>query len=158
ADLLPVEIVENAQPSVPPAGDFQPAWQVRARQHPWLRPVMPELLRQPEPFHWAADGLRARAEAEVLAVHPQRIDRSGTARGVGRRQPLVVEWTPGAGRCLFLGFDESWRWRVEAGADTFATYWRHTLRYAARTRPRQVTLRPLGAGPVRQGDTLRVEA
>lgn len=56
---------------------------------------------------------------------------------------LVVVGRFGAGRTLFSGIDDAWRWRFHTGESVFNAYWVQSLRYLARGRKigqRRVTL------------------
>ena len=64
-----------------------------------------------QPLYWFATGYKRKLSAEVLAVHPDRPAEGGPA---GENHPLVLQQFVGAGRVLFLGFDETWRWRFRA--------------------------------------------
>jgi hypothetical protein len=65
---------------------------------------------------------------------------------------------PGAGRCLFAGFQETWRWQALDGEAFYGRFWMQTLRYVARARQSQVTLNIDRPGPYREGETLRLVA
>ena len=82
-----------------------------------------------EPLFWRATDLRAKAGVgDVLATHP-------TLTGAdGRPLPVLVAGRYGAGRTLFNGIDESWRWRYYTGEPVFDTFWVQQLRYLARGR------------------------
>ena len=52
----------------------------------------------------------------------------------GRKAPLLVLGRYGAGRTLFSGIDDSWRWRFYTGESVFDTYWIQQIRYLARSK------------------------
>lgn len=82
-----------------------------------------------EELFWFADGVRAKAGVgDVLAQHPE------IAGPDGRPAPLLVAGRYGAGRTLFNGIDDSWRWRYYTGEGVFDTFWVQQLRYLARGR------------------------
>lgn len=64
----------------------------------------PEIWRQLPGFHWHALVIKAKAGAEVLAVH-------GNSRGKFGATPLLVTKSAGNGKVLFMGIDSAWRWR-----------------------------------------------
>jgi hypothetical protein len=64
----------------------------------------PEIWRQLPGFHWHAAVIKAKAGAEVLAVH-------GNSRGKFGATPLLVTKSAGNGKVLFMGIDSAWRWR-----------------------------------------------
>jgi len=45
--------------------------------------------------------------------------------------PVLTEQRQGAGRVLFLGLNETWRWRLKAGEREADRFWRQIVRYAA---------------------------
>lgn len=55
-------------------------------------------------FYWSAPVVKAKAGAEVLAVHANRRNENG-------RIPLIVTRRAGTGKVLFMGIDSAWRWR-----------------------------------------------
>ncbi len=80
-------------------------------------------------LYWFADGIRAKAGVgDVLAEHPDEVAPDG------RPAPLLIAGRYGAGRTLFNGIDESWRWRYYTGESVFDTFWVQQLRYLARGR------------------------
>ena len=82
-----------------------------------------------QPLFWYAKGLTPKpGVGEVLAEHPT--DKTPD----GRPMPILVAGRYGAGRTMFLGVDDSWRWRFYTGEHTFDTFWVQQLRYLARGR------------------------
>ncbi len=47
------------------------------------------------------------------------------------RMPVLTESFPGNGRVLFLGVNETWRWRFKVGGRDFRRFWLQLMRYAA---------------------------
>ena len=45
--------------------------------------------------------------------------------------PVLTEQRQGAGRVLFLGLNETWRWRLKTGESESDRFWRQLVRYAA---------------------------
>jgi hypothetical protein len=64
----------------------------------------PEIWRQLPGFQWHAAVIKAKAGAEVLAVHGNSRSKFGAA-------PLLVTKSAGNGKVLFMGIDSAWRWR-----------------------------------------------
>lgn len=75
-------------------------------------------------FHWYAGTKRAKAGAEVLAVH----DRIATTSG---RVPLIVTKTYGTGKVLFMGTDGAWRWREGVEDKYHYRFWGQVARWMA---------------------------
>ena len=82
-----------------------------------------------QPIFWHAKGITAKpGVGEVYAEHPSELAPDG------RKAPLLVMGRFGAGRTLFSGIDDSWRWRFYTGESVFDTYWIQQLRYLARSK------------------------
>ncbi len=80
-------------------------------------------------FYWYSPVLRAKPGAQVLLRHPD----DGNASG---RYPLLVAgWFP-AGRTLFVGFDETWRWQYRFGTRYHERFWRNAVRWVTLSRLR----------------------
>ena len=75
-------------------------------------------------FQWYAPVLRAKAGAEVLAVHKDASNDSG-------RLPLLVTRTFGAGKVLFMGTDGAWRWRKGVEDKYHYRFWGQVVRWMA---------------------------
>ena len=71
-------------------------------------------------------------------------------------RPVIVSWPAGAGRIIFSGTLDAWRYRGEEGA-AFARFWNGSLRAAASESPRplEVSVMPSLAAP---GDRVSVRA
>ena len=48
--------------------------------------------------------------------------------------PLVLYQYVGAGKVLFQGFDETWKWRFRIGDTYFGRYWIQAIRFLARSK------------------------
>ncbi len=78
---------------------------------------------------WYCKGVTAKpGVGEVYAEHPTETGPDG------RKAPILVLGRFGAGRTLFSGIDDSWRWRYYTGESIFDTYWVQQLRYLARSK------------------------
>ena len=75
-------------------------------------------------FHWYAGVTRAKAGAEVLAVHNEESTTSG-------RVPLIVTKTYGTGKVLFMGTDSAWRWREGVEDRYHYRFWGQVARWMA---------------------------
>src|SRR5205823_15019079 len=109
-------------------------------------------------LHWWAEGFRTQRAAEVLLVHPQRSDPDSGRTGGGSEggYPLFVQQFVGAGRSMFLGFDETWRWRFREDELHFNQFWIQTVRYLARSRLGRVELRTDRQTPYRRGEPIKI--
>ena len=109
------------------------------------------------PLFWSASGYRAKPTAEVLAVHPQLPARRTVGEsGEPERHPLVVQQFVGAGRAMFFGFDETWRWRYRENEVYFNNFWIQTVHYLARSKVGRVEIRLDKQTPYRRNEPIRV--
>lgn len=112
------------------------------------------LWRGLPPIYWAAEVERAKPAAEVLLTRPDPASGSGTA-------PLLALHRYGAGEVLFVGTDNFWRFRRNAGDRYHTILWGQMIQRMAGSRllteaPR-VTLRSNGRR-FEQGDRVQVYA
>ncbi|RLS35370.1 MAG: hypothetical protein DWH79_02260 [Planctomycetota bacterium] len=75
-------------------------------------------------FQWYAPVLRAKAGAEVLAVHDDAANEYG-------RIPLLVTRSFGAGKVLFMATDGAWRWRKGVEDKYHYRFWGQVVRWMA---------------------------
>jgi uncharacterized membrane protein len=75
-------------------------------------------------FYWFCPVLRAKPGTQVLLRHP-------TAENSHGRYPLLVTGYFPSGRTLFLGVDETWRWRFQYGDRYHERFWRNAIRWVA---------------------------
>jgi hypothetical protein len=168
-DVLPIDvtggrgeedeepIMEGYRPELTPMGRMHPMFRFspdeRENDEIWAR------LRE---MYWYADGYQIKRAAEVLAVHPKvrRAAKEGAARadkeGALDRHPLVVQHFVGAGRALFLGFNETWRWNYREDQLRFNQFWIQAVRYLARSRLGRIDLRLDRQTPYRRGEPIKV--
>jgi hypothetical protein len=85
------------------------------------------IWRNLPPLYWMVELGELKPGARVLAENPARVGPDG------RRWPLVVMQYVGAGKVLFHGTDETWRWR-RSGDGSFARYWLQTIRGLSRAK------------------------
>ncbi len=80
-----------------------------------------------QPLFWYLRGVTPKPGVGIVyAEHPTDTGPDG------RKAPLLVLSHFGAGRSLFSGVDDSWRWRFYTGESVFDTYWVQQLRWLAR--------------------------
>jgi hypothetical protein len=130
------------------------------RQHPIFRlspddAVNVAIWQKLAPMYWFADGYRIKPLAEVLAVHPGR-KAQGRDLVHGGLHPLAVQQFVGSGRCMFFGFEETWRWRFREDEAYFNKFWIETVRYLSRSRVTRTTLRLDRQTPYRLGEPIKV--
>jgi hypothetical protein len=179
-DVLPVQVTGPEKGTVPlrregqspfPGGfsederlaAFRPELTPIGRSHPIFRFSPDEASNKAIWSHlaelqWWAEGFRIQRAAEVLLVHPQRPDPESGRAGAGGAGgfPLFVQQFVGAGRSMFLGFDETWRWRLREDEMRFNQFWIQTIRYLARSRLGRVLLRVDRQTPYRRGEPIKL--
>ncbi|MBY0460466.1 MAG: VWA domain-containing protein, partial [Gemmataceae bacterium] len=148
ADVLPVTPTEGAvvapAPEEPLLTDgFRPKWTPQGRQHPLflLSPGEAEadkLWGSFRELYWFARGYRPKPGARVLATHPTLKVEGGAAHEF---HPLVVQQYVGGGPVLFLGFDDTWRWRFRNDEEHFDRFWMQSVRVLSRSRVRRPEVR-----------------
>ena len=163
-EILPVEPLY----AEPPEGreeieqGFRPELTAVGRMHPIFRFSPDEadniqVWSQLPEIYWHAERYRLQPAAEVLAVHPTR-PALDARRGAGGddRHPLIVQQFVGAGRCLFFGIDETWRWRYRENEVHYNQFWIQTMRYLARSRLGRIDLRLDRQTNYRRGEPIKV--
>lgn len=80
------------------------------------------------PLHyWFLESPRKQPAAFVLAEHPSVAGSDGPV-------PLVAYQFVGAGKSLYLGLDDTWRWRIGTADRYFGRFWVQMIRFMARSR------------------------
>jgi hypothetical protein len=159
-DVLPIEVTgpppdrddltEGYRPELTPVGRLHPIFRFRPDEGENL-----DLWKRLAPMYWWAEGYRLKPLAEVLAVHPRA---KAEGKGWEGKHPLVVQMFVGAGRSMFFGFDETWRWRFREDEVRFNQFWIQTVRYLSRSRLSRTELRLDRQTPYRQGEPIKVTA
>ena len=70
------------------------------------------------PVYWVAKVSRAKPGAEVLVVDPDPLKASRFGP-----MPVVAVQQYGLGQSLFVGTDNTWRWRKNTGDEIYTTFW-----------------------------------
>lgn len=70
------------------------------------------------PIYWVAKVSRAKPGAEVLLVDPDPLKASRFGP-----MPVVAVQQYGLGQALFVGTDNTWRWRKNVGDEVYTTFW-----------------------------------
>lgn len=76
------------------------------------------LWKELPPIYWAARVLRAKPGAEVLLVDPDPLKASRFGP-----MPVVALQQYGLGQSLYVGTDNTWRWRRNVGDTYYYTFW-----------------------------------
>jgi len=147
-----VEIVDPYRPLLTPMGRTHQIFQFspgdeRENENIWNR------LRE---MYWHASGYRIKRAAEVLAVLPKKASGENKNAADANGQPLVVQQFAGAGRSMFLGFCETWRWNWREDQAYYNRFWIETVRYLARTRLGRIELRLDRQTSYRRGEPIKM--
>ncbi len=162
ADVLPVAnhaegLIRATSEDAPLVKSFQPKFTPAGATHPLFRLAASEtdsatIWRRLKPIFWSASGYTRKQSAEVLAVHPERAAEDNP----GEQHPLVLQQFFGQGRSLFLGFDETWRWRFRKDEEQFNRFWRQAITVLARNRIRRIELKTNKQTSYRQDEPIRI--
>ena len=95
--------------------------------------ALPEWPSNLPPFRWAQDLGTLRPGARTLA-HALGMVNAAT----GQPSPLIVLYRFGGGEVIYVGTDETFRWRKVGGEVYFEQFWIQLMRKLGRTRLQQV--------------------
>ncbi len=165
ADLLPVQIGANTADLLDRIRRERPeSWPVALAPYGLDHPMMrlgitaednTSVWNSLPGIYWSHPVYKIKPAARVLAVN------SNPARQTAKqdREPLVVAQSVGAGRVLYIGFDESWRWRFLRDSRYYRIFWSNVVRYLASLKARQIVITTGGERfNVGQEITIRAEA
>jgi hypothetical protein len=160
-DILPIELQANVKPQdvdVAILDSYRPELTPTGRVHPIFR-FSPderdndEIWAHLKEMYFYADGYTQKRAAEVLATHPKvKVDDKEGAQ----KLPLVLQQFVGAGRCMFFGFHETWRWGHREDQGKFNQFWVQTVRYLSRSRLGRIDLRLDRQTNYRRGEPIKV--
>jgi hypothetical protein len=167
-DVLPVDVTAEQQPDDEPLTEgYRPELTPVGRMHPIFR-FSPderendEIWGKLKELFWYSDGYAPKRAAEILAVHPTKAARGEKGakpregEGGPDKHPLVLQQFVGAGRAMFFGFNETWRWGYREDQLRFNQFWIQTVRYLARSRLGRIDLRLDRQTPYRRGEPIKV--
>ena len=165
ANMLPVELDRRSIDIAERITRGRPvAWPVMptavGMDHPTLR-FAPEVSRNLQIWqtlpgiYWSHPVLRLKPLASALAVSsdPQdRLTRSGR-----EPTPIIAVQYYGKGRCLYLGTDETWRWRYLDDGRYYRRFWHNVVDFLAAGRgQKQRVVITTGAERFTVGDKMRI--
>jgi hypothetical protein len=160
--ILPIETVSRQPPQIERRRGYRPELTTAGRLHPIFRfsPDEADNLaawNHLAEIYWWSEGYRIKPGAEVLAIHPQRkAEKRESQPDADDRHPLIVQQYVGAGRSMFFGIDETWRWRFREDELRFNQFWIQTVRYLARNRLGRISLYLDRQPPFRRGEPIKV--
>jgi hypothetical protein len=167
-DVLPIDVTGEPQDDDKEHADgYRPDLTPVGRMHPIFRFSPDEkenddIWDKLRELYWYADGYVPKRAAEVLAVHPKVMAKKtgmkpAEGEGAGaEKHPLVLQQFVGAGRTMFFGFNETWRWGYREDQLRFNQFWIQTVRYLARSRLGRIDLRLDRQTPYRRGEPIKV--
>ena len=161
AGVLPIEIGKTPNDIEERTEGYRLELTASGRLHPMFRFVPDEaenlaIWQQLAPMYWWSENYKPKPLAEVLAVHPRLKAEGKVGRGQDDRHPLIVQQFMGAGRSMFFGFDESWRWRFRQDEARFNEFWIQTVNYLARSKLTRTELRLDRQSEYRVGEPIKV--
>lgn len=119
-EVLPLRLDAVAKKPEKPE-EFRFAWSAAGRKHPLYaiakdEKASEEFWKRLPPFLACPAGCAPREGVNVLAVHPAlKLDKNDW--------PLLIEQNFGQGRTLYVGVDETWRWRPEEEGLVHERFW-----------------------------------
>jgi hypothetical protein len=171
-DVLPIDLStdRNEDPDAPIMDGYRPELTASGRVHPIFRfsadeKENDEIWSNLREFFWCAEGYQPKRLAEVLAVHPRlkrtnkmRAERADRDTPADLKHPLVTQHFVGAGRCMFFGFHETWRWGFREDLGKFNTFWIQTVRYLSRSRLGRINLTLDKQTNYQRGERIKIKA
>lgn len=139
-------VLETYRPELTPIGKMHPIFRFSPDEKD-----SEEVWEKLKEFYWFADGYVPKRAAEVLVTHPT-LKAAGRS---GEKHPLVLQQFAGAGRCMFFGFDEVWRWNWREDQLHYNQFWIQTVRYLARAKLGRIDLRLDRQTPYRRGEPIK---
>jgi hypothetical protein len=131
ARLLPVELSSEYAASGGPAYPFRAELTSDGARHliTQMSGAKEENRRiweeEIEPIRWSATVGELRPGAVSLLVHPERMSGPGS-------MPIVAVQAAGAGKVMWVGTGDTWRWRKEVGDLYHYTFWAQAIRWLTR--------------------------
>ena len=165
-DVLPVDVVVDKAPdegNVERTEGYKPDLTPEGQRHPIFRfeadaQKNQEVWDHFKDMYWWSEVCVPKRAAEVLAYHPRAKAPADKERGdkAPERQALVVTQFVGAGRSMFLGFNETWRWGFREDQAHYNQFWIQTIRYLSGSRRDHVELFLDRETPYRRGEPIKI--
>ena len=113
-----------------------------------------KIWRSLEGIYWTQNLLKVKLGARVLAYSTDPNKSMKSARK--DRLPVIVSQTAGLGRVVYVGCDETWRWKSYDQGYFHKKFWGNVVQYLAPTKINQVTIMTSGES-VATGKKVHVE-
>ena len=148
-DIMPV-VCDGPPPEPAEASireSYRPKLTTAGQTHPLFRFSTEEvdnaeIWNRLSPLFWYSKGYRRKLSAEALAVHPDRPAEAAAGQtSRDENHPLVLQQFVGSGRVMFVGFDDTWRWRLLQDEPRFNQFWMQAIRTLARGRVGRIEVR-----------------
>ncbi len=164
AHLLPVTISPNIMEAVRRISEGAPtAWEVRLSSYGKEHPVMrlggttgeetADVWSYMPGIYWSHAVARIKPGVRVLAENTDPMRKTHK----DEPEPLIAAGVVGNGRVLYMGFDETWRWRAVNDAEFYRQFWTNAMRYLALSKGKRVVI-TAGANRFALGEKITIEA
>ncbi len=104
-------------------------------------------------IYWSHPVASVKPTARVLAVSSNPMRRTSK----GEPGPLLVTQSYGKGKVLYIGFDDTWRWRFVRDGFYHRQFWGNVARYLSSSRSRRVVI-TVGGDRFNAGEKITIEA
>ncbi len=167
AELLPVKLAPRAHSIAERIVQGEPTpwpvvpWEV-GLDHPALRLGRNDrenlaIWRALPGVYWWHPVIQLKPAASSLAISGDPLSR--TLDGIGEPSPLIAVQYYGKGRSLYIGFDETWRWRFLDDGRHYRKFWSNAVDFlgAGKFQKKRITISiPSGSGRFRVGEDIRI--
>jgi hypothetical protein len=163
ADLLPVTVTQNQLDVATIIHETRPrAHAVRLTSYGYDHPITKlegtsEVNRKIWSLlpgvYWSHAVAWQKPTARILAENANPLCKT---TGKGRPEPLIAVHSAGSGRVLYLGFDETWRWRFLEDGYYHRRFWSNVASYLAPLSARQVVI-TTGGDRFSAGEKITIE-
>ncbi len=163
AEMLPVSLAPNAINEITRLSEGRPeAYPLRLTSYGMDHPVMRMAGTAEESqnvwtnlpgLFWAHPVYKSKPGARTLAVSSNPLRRMS---GKNEPLPLVAAQPYGKGNVLYVGFDDTWRWRYVKDGQYHRRFWANVVRYLATLQARRVII-TTGGNNFSVGEPITVE-
>jgi hypothetical protein len=101
---------------------------------------------------WSHSVVEPKPNVRILAVNTDPYRTMGEDSPL----PLIAAHSPGKGRVVYMGFDETWRWRPVDNGFYYRRFWGHVIGYLATKSDRRVIINT-GGNRFRIGSDINID-